>query len=156
LAHAEARKQAKLRLDKGEQIIVHTPNHICYLVDATDDGVVIHDPAGARLSPEGAMFIDSGTVSDLWDWRWLPRLKSATAQETARRRLSQNSAALAVVEQLIALTSLKGQEYKDAAKKLKSMHETIEMGADNFYAASECAAYNLGIAVDLEANQPKA
>jgi hypothetical protein len=156
LAHADARKQAKQRLDKGEQIIVHTPHHICYLVDATDEGVIIHDPAGARLLPEGAMFIDSGPAGELLERRWLPRLHNAAAQETARRRLATNPEALAVVEQVIALIPLTGKAYKEAAKKLKAMTGQVEMGANNFYAASECAAYELGVAVDLEANQPKA
>jgi hypothetical protein len=155
LAHPDARKHAKERLARGEQILVHTPHHICYLVDASEEGVVINDPAGARLAPEGALFIDSGSPSELWDWRWLPRLKSASEQETARRRLARNPQALAVVEQLIALKELKGQAYKDAVKQIKSMRESVPMGADNFYSAAECAPYDMGIAVDLEANQPK-
>jgi hypothetical protein len=147
----EARRQAKQRLDQGEQIIVQTPNHICYLVDASDEGVVIHDPAGARLAPQGALFIDSGAPADLWSWRWLPRIKTEAEQETARRRLSRNPEALAVVELLIKASSGDGAEKEDAKKQLKAMKSPVEMGANNFYSATDIADYKLGVAVDLQA-----
>jgi hypothetical protein len=137
LSSPAVRQEVKERLASGERMEVGVGYyHFIYLVAITDDGVIVHDPAGANLKYP-PMFLHSGTVSDA-SWAWSPRLKDAGHQETMRRRLSRNQEALSVAEKVIAANG-EGAEAKAARHELNAVSGMVEMGADNFYSFDECA-----------------
>ena len=55
LADPQVRAKAARMLADGTRVIVGSVNHYVYLTDVRDDGVVVHDPAGARVHarPDG-------------------------------------------------------------------------------------------------------
>jgi hypothetical protein len=138
-------------LADGTRVIVGTVNHYVYLTEVRDDGVVVHDPAGARVTPglKGYLFVHAGNGAAIA----AEFLKmDATRQATALRRATTNPAAAAVLGELPAVAGLKGAERTAALKQLAAAHpEYVETGRSNFYAAGEFAENDLRLRVTLSA-----
>jgi hypothetical protein len=152
LDDARVRARAAAMLAEGKRVVAGTVNHYVYLIAVRDDGVVVHDPAGARVVPHltGPIFLHPRGVEGIArEWS----AADATRRETARRRVSSNPAAAAVVAGLTAIDALPTRPEKTAAlRKLAADHPgTIETGALNFYATSEFKANDLRLRVTLTA-----
>ncbi len=145
------RAKAAQMLADGTRVIVGTVNHYVYLTEVRDDGVVVHDPAGARVTPglKGYLFVHAGNGAAIA----AEFLKmDATRQATALRRATTNPAAAAVLGELPAVAGLKGAERTAALKQLAAAHpEYVETGRSNFYATSEFAENDLRLRVTLSA-----
>ena len=145
------RAKAAQMLADGTRVIVGTVNHYVYLTEVRDDGVVVHDPAGARVTPglKGYLFVHAGNGAAIA----AEFLKmDATRQATALRRATTNPAAAAVLGELPAVAGLKGAERTAALKQLAAAHpEYVETGRSNFYAAGEFAENDLRLRVTLSA-----
>jgi hypothetical protein len=145
------RAKAAQMLADGTRVIVGTVNHYVYLTEVRDDGVVVHDPAGARVTPglEGRLFVHAGNGAAIA----AEFLKmDATRQATAVRRVTTNPAAAAVVNELPAIARLDKKEQAAAVKQLAKDHpDHVETGRSNFYATSEFAENKLRLRVTLSA-----
>lgn len=146
------RAKAAQMLADGTRVIVGTVNHYVYLTEVRDDGVIVHDPAGARITPglKGYLFVHAGTGASIA----AEFLKmDATRQATAVRRVTTNPAAAAVINELPAIAGMDKKEQAAAVKQLAKDHpQYVETGRSNFYATSEFAENDLRLRVTLSAN----
>lgn len=150
LKDPEARKAAKEALDKGARIVAQTKGHYVYLVDVRDDGIVVHDPAGARIALDKNLW--PGKTSDKLG-TWLGRLDGNDKRETALRRCGQEPANRAFIERAVAVAQLSGKEKKEEKAKLMAEFPAyLELGKNNFYSIDELATYNARIGIMLEPN----
>ena len=81
-------------LADGTRVILGTVNHYVYLTEVRGDGVVVHDPAGARVTPglKGYLFVHAGNGAAMA----AEFLKmDAGRQDAAVRRVTTNPAAAA-------------------------------------------------------------
>jgi len=143
------RSRAAQMLADGTRVIVGTVNHYVYLTEVRDDGVVVHDPAGARVTAglKGHLFVHAGKGAAIA--AEFLRM-DATRQATAVRRVTTNSAAAAVVNGLPAIAALDKKDQAAAVKQLAKDHpEHVETGRSNFYATSEFADNDLRLRVTL-------
>jgi hypothetical protein len=149
LATAKGRNLAQEMLAAGKRVLAGTVNHYVYLIEVRADGVVVHDPAGARVEPslKGPIFLHGGSASGIaYEWS---RLDGAR-RERAVRRVSTNAEAAAVVNRLVEISAMDEAERKKALAALAKDHPGhIAMGASNFYAATEFAENQLRLMVSL-------
>jgi hypothetical protein len=143
--------RAKTLLAEGKRVIVGTVNHYVYLTAVLDTGILVHDPAGARVTVSGdPKYLWPGKASDklgVWD----KAIKSEPLRSTTLRRLSHNPEALALFEQECQALDLSGSEKTAARAEVKKDHPGfIATGANNFYSIEEFAEYNCRIRVILE------
>jgi hypothetical protein len=145
------RAKAAQMLADGTRVIVGTVNHYVYLTEVRDDGVVVHDPAGARVTPglKGYLFVHAGNGAAMA----AEFLKmDAGRQDAAVRRTSTNPAAAAVIGELPAIAGLAAKDRAAAVTQLARAHpEHVETGRSNFYATSEFAENDLRLRVTLSA-----
>jgi len=143
------RAKAAQMLAAGTRVIVGTVNHYIYLTDVRDDGVVVHDPAGARVTPglTGYLFLRAGNGAAIA----AEFLKmDAGRQAAAVRRVSTNPAAAAVVNELPTIAALPVKERAAALKRMAAAHSGhVETGVSNFYATSEFKEHDLRLMVTL-------
>ena len=145
--------RAKTLLAEGKRVIVGTVGHYVYLTAVLDDGILVHDPAGARVQV-------SGTPKYLWPGsaagklgHWDGGLKGDLLPTTLRR-VSHNAKVRAAFEQEAAALTLKGQARTDARNAVKQDHGgTLNTGENNFYSLDELDTYNCRIRVILEPNE---
>ena len=145
--------RAKTLLAEGKRVIVGTVGHYVYLTAVLDDGILVHDPAGARVQV-------SGTPKYLWPGsaagklgHWDGGLKGDLLPTTLRR-VSHNAKVRAAFEQEAAALTLKGQAKTDARNAVKQAHGgTLNTGENNFYSLDELDTYNARIRVILEPNE---
>jgi hypothetical protein len=145
----KVREKAAKMLADGKRVIAGTVNHYIYLLEVRSDGVVVHDPAGARVTPglKGALFVHNGNGGHIAR-EFLAM--DTVRRETALRRVSTNPKAAAVVNQLPDIAAMKGAEQAAALKKLAKEHsDYISTGATNFYATSEFQENQLRLRVIL-------
>jgi hypothetical protein len=149
LADAKLRAKVKEMLDQGTRVVGGTHNHVVYLVDARDDGVVMHDPAGARLSLDAPWFLNSGEASP----RWIAALFDARRRETALRRASTNPELQPVMQRLVEIAAMdKGPARTQATAGLgKEFPGFIAMGANNFYNLADIVELKATISFTLSA-----
>jgi len=149
LATAKGRTLAQEMLAAGKRVLAGTVNHYVYLIEVRADGVVVHDPAGARVQPSltGPIFLHGGSANGIaYEWS---RLDGAR-RERAIRRTSTNAEATAIVNRLVEISALDGAERKKALTALAKEHPGhIAMGASNFYAATEFTENDLRLMVSL-------
>jgi hypothetical protein len=143
------RAKAAQMLADGTRVIVGTVNHYVYLTEVRGDGVVVHDPAGARVTPglKGYLFVHAGNGAAMA----AEFLKmDAGRQAAAVRRVTTNPAAAAVINELPAIAALPKAQQAAAAAQLAAAHPGhVETGASNFYATSEFEENNLRLRVML-------
>jgi hypothetical protein len=136
-------------LAAGKRVIAGTVNHYVYLTEVRGDGVVLHDPAGARVTPglAGHLFVHAGDGAAIA----AEFLKmDAGRQAVAVRRVTTNPAAAAVINELPAIAAMAKGDRAAEVKRLADEHpERIETGMANFYATSEFAANDLRLRVTL-------
>jgi len=148
LSNPKVRERAAQLLANGTRVIAGTVNHYVYLLQIREDGALVHDPAGARVSPgmAGRKFLHSGSVNkiagEFFDM-------DSGRRETAVRRVSTNPDVAAVVNRLAEAAKLRGAERDKAVGELAAKHGPMQTGANNFYATSEFAANNLRLRVTL-------
>jgi hypothetical protein len=151
MATEKGRTMAKEMLAAGKRVIAGTINHYVYLLEVNDDSVILHDPAGARVEPglKGPVFLHGGSANSIaHEWSRLDQGR----REIAVRRVSTNSAAAAIVNQLVEIWAMPETERKPAIAQLAKEHPGhIATGARNFYASSEFAAHDLRLCVSLTA-----
>lgn len=143
------RAKAAQMLADGTRVILGTVNHYVYLTEVRGDGVVVHDPAGARVTPglEGYLFVHAGNGAAMAK-EFLKM--DAGRQGTAVRRVTTNPAAAAVINELPAIAALPKAQQAAAAAQLAAAHPAqVETGASNFYATSEFAENDLRLRVTL-------
>jgi len=145
--------RAKQLLAEGKRVIVGTVGHYVYLTAVLDDGILVHDPAGARIQVSGSpKYLWPGKASGKLG-HWDNGLKGAHLQTTLRR-VSRNKAVHAAFTQEAAALELKGQARKDAREAVKQAHPgTLNTGENNFYGLDELDTYNCRIRVILEPNE---
>src|SRR5262245_16800645 len=95
------------------------PGHYIYLVDMRDDGLIAHDPAGCRCQREKPFFLSTGPRAD-WLLTWMNLLGTPGWPEAAKRRLSHNPTALAVVERLLEARRAGGHKQAEILKELST------------------------------------
>ena len=143
------RAKAAQMLADGTRVILGTVNHYVYLTEVRGDGVVVHDPAGARVTPglKGYLFVHAGNGAAMA----AEFLKmDAGRQDAAVRRVTTNPAAAAVINELPAIAALPKAQQAAAAAQLATAHPGhVETGASNFYATSEFAENDLRLRVTL-------
>ena len=143
------RAKAAQMLADGTRVILGTVNHYVYLTEVRGDGVVVHDPAGARVTPglKGYLFVHAGNGAAMA----AEFLKmDAGRQAAAMRRVTTNPAAAAVINELPAVAALPKAQRAAAAAQVAAAHPGhVETGASNFYATSEFAANDLRLRVTL-------
>ncbi len=149
LADPKLRTKVKEMLDQGTRVVGGTHNHVVYLVDARDDGVVMHDPAGARLALDAPWFLNSGEASG----RWISALFDAKRRETAVRRASTNPELQPVMQRLVEIAEMdKGPARTKATAGLgKEFPGFIAMGANNFYDVADIVELKATISFTLSA-----
>jgi len=135
----------------GTRIIAGTVNHYVYLIEIRDDGVILHDPAGSRVTPglSGMLFLHNGNAT-----RMAREFLAMDAERRQRaiRHLSTNPAAAAIVNELPAIAAMARAEQAAAIKELAKAHPGyISTGATNFYANAEFAENDLRLRVKLTA-----
>jgi hypothetical protein len=120
-----------------------------YIVDANEEGVVIHDPAGARVSIEAPWFVSSGEVSA----RMVATLGDDKRREAALRRVSTNPDLQPVMKRLVEVASMeKGAAKQKATAGLsKEFPGFIAMGANNFYNVADIIELKATISFTLSA-----
>jgi hypothetical protein len=151
LTDPTVRQRAAQMLADGKRVIAGTVNHYVYLLEIRADGVLVHDPAGARVTPDlvKPYFIHSGAGAHI--------AKEYLAMDAGRRtnavrRVTTNPTAAAVINQLPGIAALAGQERAVALKQLAKDHpEYISTGALNFYANSEFEENHLRLRVTMSA-----
>ena len=143
------RAKAAQMLADGTRVILGTVNHYVYLTEVRGDGVVVHDPAGARVTPglKGYLFVHAGNGAAMA----AEFLKmDAGRQAAAVRRVTTNPAAAAVINELPAVAALPKAQRAAAAAQVAAAHPGhVETGASNFYATSEFAENDLRLRVTL-------
>ena len=143
------RAKAAQMLADGTRVILGTVNHYVYLTEVRGDGVVVHDPAGARVTPglKGYLFVHAGNGAAMA----AEFLKmDAGRQAAAVRRVTTNPAAAAVINELPAVAALPKAQQAAAAAQVAAAHPGhVETGASNFYATSEFAENDLRLRVTL-------
>jgi hypothetical protein len=143
------RARATKMLADGTRVIVGTVNHYVYLTEVRDDGVVVHDPAGARVTPglTGYLFVRAGNGAAIAN-EFLKM--DAGRQAAAVRRVTTNPAAAAVINELPAIAALPVAKRAAAIKALGAAHPGhVETGMSNFYATSEFKENDLRLMVTL-------
>ncbi|MBL8926043.1 MAG: hypothetical protein JNM77_07365 [Pseudonocardia sp.] len=143
------RAKAAQMLADGTRVILGTVNHYVYLTEVRGDGVVVHDPAGARVTPglKGYLFVHAGNGAAMAK-EFLKM--DAGRQDTAVRRVTTNPAAAAVINELPAIAALPKAQQAAAVAQLAAAHPGyVETGASNFYATSEFAENDLRLRVTL-------
>ena len=151
LADREVRAAAAQLLAQGTRVIAGTVNHYVYLVEVRDDGVVVHDPAGARVTPglTRPIFLHAGAAGKIAR-EFLSM--DGERRATAVRRVATNPPAAAVVHELPRIATLSEADRATALRALADAHpEHIATGALNFYANDEFAANDLRLRVTLSA-----
>ena len=149
LADPQVRAKAARMLADGTRVIVGSVNHYVYLTDVRDDGVVVHDPAGARVTPglTGYLFVRPGNGAAIAN-EFLKM--DAGRQAAAVRRVTTNPAAAAVINELPAVAALPVAERAAAAARVGAAHPGhVETGVSNFYATSEFRENDLRLMVTL-------
>ena len=149
LATEKGRALAQEMLASGKRVLAGTVHHYVYLIEVRDDGVVVHDPAGARVEPglKGPVFLHGGTVRGIArEWGNL----DSARRERAVRRVSTNAEVAAIVNRLAEIWSLEKNERESALTALAKEHSGhIATGPSNFYAASEFSENDLRLVVSL-------
>ena len=152
LSNPKVRARAAQMLADGKRVIVGTVNHYVYLVEIRGDGAVVHDPAGARVTPglTGALFVHSGTAAHIAG-EFLGM--DAERQQTALRRVTTNPEAAAVINALPSIAAMSTKAERAAAVKQLSLAHPgqIATGPLNFYATNEFTANDLRLRVTLSA-----
>ncbi|WP_395728655.1 hypothetical protein [Nakamurella sp.] len=145
------RAKAAEMLADGTRVILGTVNHYVFLTEVLGDGVVVHDPAGARVTPglNGYLFVHAGDGAAIA----AEFLKmDAGRQAAAVRRVTTNPEAAAVLNELPAIAGLGKRERAAEIQKLATAHPGhVETGRSNFYATSEFEENNLRLRVTLSA-----
>jgi len=147
-------KRAKDLLASGSRVIVGTVNHYVYLTAVRDDGILVHDPAGARVSVSGdPKYLWPGKASDKLG-HWDSALGKGSLREVALGRVAHNPEVKAAFTQEAAALSLSGDAKKAAREAVKQDHPgTLNTGANNFYGRDELAEYNCRIRVVMTPNE---
>ncbi len=149
----ETLQRARDLLAAGQRVVVGTKNHYVYLVGVRDDGIVVHDPAGARVAVDSDKYIWPGAPSAKVGG-WLGRLKDADRRETLVRRMATNPAARPAMEKVAQIAALKGAERSQALAELKEQFTgSVDTGASNYYSLADLKTYNARIRVVLEGQQ---
>ncbi|HEX5416323.1 MAG TPA: hypothetical protein VFZ25_11700 [Chloroflexota bacterium] len=149
LSDPTVRESAARMLAAGKRVIAGTVNHYVYLVEIRDDGAIVHDPAGARVTPglDGKLFLHQGGAQSIAREFFG---MDAGRRETALRRVSTNPKAASVVNELPRLADLPQKDRAAALQTLERAHpEEIATGAANFYATSEFTANDFRLRVTL-------
>jgi hypothetical protein len=147
----QVRARAAQMLADGKRVILGTVNHYVYLTEVRDDGVVVHDPAGARVTPglKGYLFVHAGNGAAIAS-EFLKM--DAGRQEAAVRRVTTNPAAAAVINELPPIAALPAAERAAAVARVATAHSGhVETGVSNFYATSEFKEHDLRLQVTLSA-----
>src|SRR5262249_4417586 len=95
------------------------PGHYIYLVDMRDDGLIAHDPAACRRQREAPFSLPPGARSEKLV-PWMNLLGTPGWPEAAKRRLSHNPPALAVVERLLEARRAGGHKQAAILKELST------------------------------------
>jgi hypothetical protein len=151
LTNPKARESAAKMLAEGTRVIAGTVNHYVYLIEIQAEGAMVHDPAGARVTPglTSPIFLHAGDVSKIAHEFFR---MDAERRATALRRVSTNAEASVVVDELSRLTEKSKADRTAALRELTRAHPGhISTGALNFYANSEFAANDLRLRVTLSA-----
>ncbi len=151
LSDPKVKASAAQMLAAGKRVIAGTVNHYVYLIEVRDDGVVVRDPAGARVTPglSAPVFVHSGEAPHIAR-EFLAM--DADRREAARRRVATNARAAAVIGELPAIAAMSKADQAAALKALAKAHPGhISTGAMNFYGNSEFAANDLRLRVTLSA-----
>jgi len=154
MADPEVYARAKALLAEGKRVIVGTVKHYVYLTAVRDDGILVHDPAGARVTVAGSpKYLWPGTAASKLG-HWDGGLRSEALRRVALRRVSHNPKVRACFEQEAAALDLTGADRKSAREQVKKDHPgTLDTGANNFYGLDELTEYNCRIRVILEPNE---
>jgi hypothetical protein len=151
LTDPKVREAAKELLDNGSRVVGTTQGHMVDIIDVRDDGVVIHDPAGARVSLSAPWFLYS-TPKGRWDGGWLSVLSTDDRRDTALRRAQINPDIRPIVERLVEISKLTGKEQSARFAELrKRLPGFIAMGARNFYDLKDLKVYEATVAFSLSA-----
>jgi Domain of unknown function (DUF4157) len=152
LTDPKVREAAKELLDNGSRVVGGTQGHIVDIIDVLDDGVVIHDPAGARVSlSTPAPFLYS-TPKGRWESTWLSALSTDDRRDTALRRAQTNPDIRPIVERLVEISKLTDKERSAGFTELrKQLPGFIAMGARNFYDLKDLKVYEATVAFSLSA-----
>jgi hypothetical protein len=148
----KVRARAAQMLADGKRVILGTVNHYVYLTEVRDDGVVVHDPAGARVTPglKGHLFVHAGNGAAIAK-EFLTM--DADRQAAAVRRVTTNPAAAAVMGELPPIAALPAAERAAAVARVAAAHPGhVETGVSNFYATSEFKEHDLRLQVTLAAS----
>ncbi|MCC6622915.1 MAG: hypothetical protein IT385_16770 [Deltaproteobacteria bacterium] len=150
LSKPEVRQAAKEALDRGARIVAQTKGHYVYLTAVRDDGIVVHDPAGARVTVSGDSNLWPGTLEAKLG-TWLGRLDSDARRQTALRRTSLEPSTRPFMERACAAATMKGDAKKAEKDKLKAEFPGyLDLGKNNFYALSELDEYKCRLGITLE------
>ena len=145
LTSAKGLALAKSLLASGKRVIAGTVNHYIYLIEVRSDGIVAHDPAGARVEPTltGPLFLHTGSANSMVrEWASF----NAIRRERAVRRVSTNSEVAAIVNRLAEIPD---GDRAALAALVKEHPGRFFTGRQNFYATSEFAENHLRLMVSL-------
>ncbi len=152
LTTAKGRAYAKDLLARGDRAVAHTVNHFVFLLDVRDDGILVHDPAGARVQPDlsGKLFLHRGYAPGLaGEWRSFDDARRAAAT----RRVSENPRTSPLVGALAGLPLDKkpaDKEWVAAVKALaKEYPGRYDTGERNFYPLADVETFGLELAIKI-------
>jgi hypothetical protein len=153
LTNPQVRARAERMLGEGRRVILGTVNHYVYLLEVRADGVVVHDPAGARVEPTLArpVFLHNGGVDHMAS-EFLAM--DAGRRAVALRRLSTNPQVSPVVTGLSSIAALPAKDRAAALRQLAAEHPgKFSTGARNFYPDGDFQANDLRLRLTLTAAQ---
>ncbi len=146
----EVRAKAKEQLASGKRIVAGTKGHYVYLTEVLDDGIIVHDPAGLRVSTGSEGFIHPGTPEDKAS-TWLSRMKTTKLQTVAIRRAGNNDDVRAAMQRVQEVSALKGKAKTEALKAWKAEGgAAVETGKGNFYGLDELKEYSCRVRIVLD------
>jgi hypothetical protein len=147
LRKAPVREKAKQMLAEGQRVIAGTGHHYVYLAEMRDDGMVIHDPAGARLGPQ--IFVHGGQPRERVN-EWLRYLHNPNLRDKLMRRVSLNPRATAALERLSEMAHMNKHDKKEALEGFfTEFPDAIDFGQANFYSLEDISDFDAVLCVAL-------
>ena len=114
-----------------------------------DDGLIAHDPAGCRCQREAPFFLSTGARTSKWVQTWMNLLGTPGWPDAAKRRLSHNPTALAVVVRLLEALRAGGRKQAEILKEL-STGAVLNLGENNFYSLADVRTYDMDVRVEMQ------
>src|SRR5262249_42241448 len=125
------------------------PGHYVYLVEMLADGLIAHDPAGCRCQRDAPFFLNTGARSPGQVQTWMNLLGTPGWPEAAKRRLSHNPTALAVIVRMLDALHAVGRKQAEILKEL-STGAVLNLGENNFYSFDDFRAYDMDVRVEMQ------